>query len=345
MNLTPAHIGFFLFVTLLYHILRSRQMMRAFFIMWRYTMKLIQKVKGACKRPYVVYKVVGYYPTYDEAVDALQQIRQSPTLTNVYEMWLPSHSKSVSINTLNNYGSAFAHLVTIHDVAVNDITYLQLQSIIDHMLNTGLSYSSCKKVRTLISQLFDYAIINGWSTTNYAKFLNLGHNKPVRPHKPFTTQAVNRLWRLGPPLHDIPLILLYTGMRASELINLKASDVNRKQRTIHITSAKTKSGIRTIPIHDRIWPIIERRLDVVYVIQECRTYPSLSREFNKAMRTINAKHTTHDCRHTFATRLDNEGANYNAKRLLLGHASGNVTDGVYTHKSLGQLRKTIRLLK
>lgn len=308
-------------------------------------MKLIQKVKGACKRPYVVYSVVGYYATYDEAVDALQQVRQSPTLTNVYEMWLPSHAKSISTNTLNNYGSAFAHLVSIHNIAMSDISYLQLQSIIDDMLVSGLSYSSCKKVRTLISQLFDYAIINGWCTTNYAKFLNLGHNKPVRPHKPFTTQAINRLWRLESILRDIPLILLYSGMRASELINLKSRDVNRKQRTIKITSAKTKSGIRTIPIHDRIWPIVARRLDAVYVIQECRTYSSLSREFDKAMRAINAKHTTHDCRHTFATRLDNEGANYNAKRLLLGHASGNVTDGVYTHKSLGQLRKTIRLLK
>ena len=308
-------------------------------------MKLIQKIKGATKRPYIVYSVVGYYSTYDEAVDALQQIRQSPTLTYVYEMWLSSHAKSVSTNTINNYGSAFAHLVSIHDVAMSDITYLQLQAVIDYMLSAGLSYSSCKKVRTLISQLFDYAIINGWCTTNYAKFLNLGHNKPVRPHKPFTTQSINRLWRLESPLHDIPLILLYTGMRASELINLKARDVNRKQRTIRITSAKTKSGIRTIPIHDRIWPIIERRLDAVYVIQECRTYSSLSRKFDKAMRAINSKHTTHDCRHTFATRLDNEGANYNAKRLLLGHASSNVTDGVYTHKSLGQLRKAIRLLK
>ena len=308
-------------------------------------MKLIQKVKNSTKRPYVVYSVLGYYSTYDEAVDALTQSRTTLTLQQVYDMWLPSHAKSVSTSTLNNYGSAFAHLVTIHDVAMNDITYLQLQSIIDHMLSTGLSYSSCKKVRTLISQLFDYAIINGWCTTNYAKFLNLGHNKPVRPHKPFTTQAINRLWRLESPLHDIPLILLYTGMRASELINLKARDINRKQRTIKIISAKTKSGIRTIPIHDRIWPIIKRRLNTAYIIQECRTYSSLSREFDKAMHAINSKHTTHDCRHTFATRLDNEGANYNAKRLLLGHASSNVTDGIYTHKSLGQLRKAIRLLK
>ena len=98
-------------------------------------MKLIQKVKGACKRPYVVYSVVGYYATYDEAVDALQQNRQSLTLQEVYDMWLPSHAKSVSTNTLNNYDSAFTHLSSIHDVTIHDITYLQLQSIIDHMLN------------------------------------------------------------------------------------------------------------------------------------------------------------------------------------------------------------------
>ena len=92
-------------------------------------MKLIQKIKHATKRPYVVYSVLGYYSTYDEAVDALQQSRQSLTLHEVYEMWIPSHAKSVSTNTLNNYGSAFAHLVSIHDVAIGDISYLQLQSI------------------------------------------------------------------------------------------------------------------------------------------------------------------------------------------------------------------------
>lgn len=57
-------------------------------------MKLIQKIKGATKRPYVVYAVVGYYATYDEAVDALHQAHQSLTLQEAYDMWLPSHAKS-----------------------------------------------------------------------------------------------------------------------------------------------------------------------------------------------------------------------------------------------------------
>lgn len=56
-------------------------------------------------------------------------------------------------------------------------------------------------------------------------------------------------------------------------------------------------------------------------------------------------HTTHDCRHTVATLLDNAGANETAKRRILGHAGGDITERVYTHKGLRQLRKCIELLK
>ena len=57
-------------------------------------MKLIQKLKHATKRPsYVVYSVLGYYSTYDEAIDALNNSRQPLSLHQVYDMWLPSHAK------------------------------------------------------------------------------------------------------------------------------------------------------------------------------------------------------------------------------------------------------------
>ena len=218
---------------------------------------------------------------------------------------------------------------------------MELQNIISDMLKSGLSYSSCKKVRSLLNQVYSFAIINNWCSKSYSQYLNIGHNIPKRPRKVFTTNQINRLWNINA---ELPLILLYTGLRASELINLKSTDINRKQRYLKVTSSKTKAGIRIIPIHHRIWPFIESRLSNKWIIDE-RNYVSLSHSFKLAMYSINAKHTPHDCRHSFATRLDDVGANYNAKRLLLGHASSNVTDGVYTHKSLRQLRKSIEMLK
>lgn len=242
---------------------------------------------------------------------------------------------------MKGYECAYHHVSSISHRPINEITYMELQNIISDMLKSGLSYSSCKKVRSLLNQLYSFAIINDWCSKSYSQYLNIGHNIPKRPRKVFTTNQINRLWSINA---ELPLILLYTGMRASELINLKSTDINRKQRYLKVTSSKTKAGIRIIPIHHRIWPFIEYRLSNKWIIEE-RNYVSLSHSFKLAMNTINAKHTPHDCRHSFATRLDDIGANYNAKRLLLGHASSNVTDGVYTHKSLRQLRKAIEMLK
>lgn len=148
------------------------------------------------------------------------------------------------------------------------------------------------------------------------------------------------------------LILLYTGMRVSEMLHLQKSDVNLRQGYIRITRSKTVSGIRNIPIHHRIFPLIASRIKSagVYLITDAGGKPyDYSRYcllWRAVMHSINADgHTTHDCRHTVATLLDNAGANETAKRRILGHAGGDVTERVYTHKGLRQLRKCIELLK
>lgn len=56
------------------------------------------------------------------------------------------------------------------------------------------------------------------------------------------------------------------------------------------------------------------------------------------------KHETHDCRHTFATLMDNAGANKVSIKRIMGHASSDITDRVYTHKDIEELRKAIDLI-
>lgn len=183
--------------------------------------------------------------------------------------------------------------------------------------------------------------------------LTLGKNKPVRPHKVFSRQKINRLWTHADiPGVDTVLILMYTGMRCSEMLNLDKSDVNLRQQYFRITKSKTAAGLRIIPIHSRILPLIQVRMQMpgATLIANNDGQPYNYGQYNtvwrNAMKLIHANgHTTHDCRHTVATLLDNAGANENAKRKILGHADGDVTDRVYTHKGLRQLRKCIELLK
>ena len=150
-------------------------------------MKLIEKLKGAHERPYVAYKVVGYYFSYTEAKEALYNVH---TLDDVYQSWLELHSLNVSSHTMKGYECAYHHVSSISHRPINEITYMDLQNIISDMLKSGLSYSSCKKVRSLLNQLYSFAIINDWCSKAYSQYLNIGHNIPKRPRKVFTTNQI-----------------------------------------------------------------------------------------------------------------------------------------------------------
>lgn len=277
------------------------------------------------------------------------------TFEELYHRWLSRHIADTdpSASAICGYRNAFRHCSVLHGMPYSEIKYSDYQRIIDDMRRSGLSYSSLKKVRSLISLMTAYAGKIEAGGKNYAPLLSLGRNHPVRPHKPFSRQKINRLWKIADyPGTDTVLILLYTGMRVGEMLHLLKSDINQKQQLIRITRSKTEAGIRTIPIHHRIQPIISIRMQSPgpYLIADESgkpySYARYCAMWREVMDKIHASgHTTHDCRHTVATLLDNAGANETAKRRILGHSGGDITERVYTHKGIRQLRKCIELLK
>lgn len=331
----------------------------------------IKKLTGNRRRPFVFVVSVGkkqkpveYFTTQIEAeifqadYNKLHFHRSLPdhrvTLAELYYRWLPAHTANTapSQSTLDSYANSFKHLSSLHYEPIQSLKYEAYQKILDSMRKSGLSYSSLKKVRSLISLLEKYAVKIELINKCYAPLLSIGKNKAVRPHHPFSRQKINRLWaHCDESGVDTVLILLYTGMRVGEMLHLQKSDVNLRHGYIRITKSKTVSGIRTIPIHHRIAPLVAKRMQSSgdYLITNTGKpydYSRYCQLWYPVMRLINAtEHTTHDCRHTVATLLDNAGANETAKRRILGHAGGDVTERVYTHKGLRQLRKCIELLK
>ena len=279
------------------------------------------------------------------AVILKRRQRNTITLRQLFNEWLPIHSQSISRSAVNSYHIAFKHISNIADMPITDIHFQHLQNVIDSMHVKGLSYSSCKKVRTLLNQLFNYAIIRDYPVTNYALHLNLGPNRPTIKRRVFTRQQINKLWAIDTTYSRMILILLYTGLRIGELLNLRRQDINRRSSYLIVRHAKTKAGEgRIIPIHHRITSFIEQLYidtdDYLFTI----SYTTFLKHFQDIMKQLNCKHTIHDTRHTFASLLD-AAAPPNALRSLLGHKQGDITTRVYTHKTIRELRKSIELLK
>jgi integrase/recombinase XerC len=152
---------------------------------------------------------------------------------------------------------------------------------------------------------------------------------------------------------DMAIIeLLYgTGMRLSELIGLRDKDFNFHDRTVKVLGKRNKE--RVIPFSTGLVSLLKeyrevRDREVVKVDSEHffvtgsgkKLYPVLVNRITKRFlsKVPIQKRSPHVFRHTYATHLLNKGAEINAVKDLLGHASLAATQ-VYTHNTIEKLKE------
>ncbi len=148
-------------------------------------------------------------------------------------------------------------------------------------------------------------------------------------------------------------ILLLTGIRRAELINLREKDIDRSSSQIKIWGKGSKQ--RILPVSPEFIEYLEEFIalkrsqvsgtdSTEYLLVTHRgkqLYPSLVHRIvteHVGRCTSMEKKSPHVLRHTFATTLMNAGAKLQIVQELLGHSSISSTQ-IYTHSSIEQLRK------
>jgi len=138
----------------------------------------------------------------------------------------------------------------------------------------------------------------------------------------------------------------HTGMRLSELIGLKISNINFSENQLKVLGKRNKE--RIIPFSFALTETIRQFLtyrksksDILFVLENGKAaynkliYRVVNKHLNKVT-TIKQK-SPHVLRHTFATHMLNNGAELNAIKELLGHVNLSATE-VYTHNSLEKIK-------
>lgn len=329
----------------------------------------VYKLSGNRRRPWIarktigwssegrqLYYTIGYYKTRSKAMAALAEYNKNPigergdiTLGDLYREWSKGRYPKLADKTVESYEIAWNHLSRLQHNKFKDIKTSHIQAIINDMVKSNLSYSSCHKVKVLAGLLYKYAMADDIVGKNYATMVELP-SQGSKEKEIFTDIEIRKIEELADEIEwlDTVLIFIYTGMRISELLTLTKFDVDIEHMII-IGGIKTDAGKdRIIPVHSKIQKYIKKwyETDSEYLIsrngKKIRSEYYRSYLYYPALEKAGVRRLTpHQARHTFASLLKRARADDVYIQKLIGHADYATTANIYTHPEIKELREAI----
>lgn len=303
-----------------------------------------------------VRKYLGYYRTQTDALVALADYHKSGvdidlnnvTLRELFDHWLKEQeNRNITHSTLRNHNMVYNRLGKLGDMPINKIKAAHLQKWMNAI---DLKPSSKGKLKSTLGMVFEYATQNDIVSKNYAKFIKI-EEKVEKTGSVFTDKEIKTLWEhSNDVIARILLILIYTGLRIGEMLDMTKDDIHLDEQYM-VGGSKTEAGRdRVIPIHNDIIPLVKEQLgDNKWFIQNTRgnavPYPNLSVRTHKYLESLNMHHRFHDTRKTAISLMHSAGIPIETIKIIVGHAGYDVTTKVYLYKNKHELVETINRLK
>jgi len=236
--------------------------------------------------------------------------------------------------------------------------YSLIRSWIVSLVESGLSNRSINRKISVLRSYFNFLLKIGEIDKSPLK-----NHKPLKEEKkiqvPFSEKEINSLLDgdffkkdyEGTMIKTLIQLFYSTGLRLSEVTNLKNMSVDLVNKKIKVLGKRNK---------ERIIPIIDSLMNQLLKFQELKkqiisdpesefffvnekniklkniyVYKVVNLYLNKV--STKSKRSPHMLRHSFATHLLNRGADINSVKELLGHASLAATQ-IYTHSSMEKIK-------
>jgi len=272
--------------------------------------------------------------------------------------------RNMSVNTLEAYSLDADKLVTFLAKSGKELTEATLEDLQEFsasLHDIGIGARSVCRILSGVRSLYGYMLLDGYIENDPSELLE---SPVVGEHLPefLTPQEVDRLENSidlskpeGHRNRAIIEVLFSCGLRVSELVNLKWSEVYADERFLRIMGKGKKE--RLVPISDRALHEIENYMpwrNSLKIKAGEEDYVFLNRRgahLTRVMILIMLKQqaveagiektiSPHTLRHSFATALLEGGADLRVIQALLGHESIGTTE-IYTHLSMQTLREEV----
>jgi len=269
-----------------------------------------------------------------------------------FEKRLSSHTVLAYSGDLTQF---FDYIQTTYQITnLSDLNHTVIRSWVVELMENKISPRSVNRKITTLKTFYKYLLRQGIVTENpMLKIISPKTSKrlPVFVEKDNMDALMDKI-EFGEDVEGIRnkliIELFYaTGIRLSELINLKQANVDLEACQIKVLGKRNKE--RIIPFSNEIRNSIQKYMDakpglpgefLFQMTSGKKMYEKfvyrLVNEYLSMVTTVD-KRSPHILRHTFATHMLNNGADLNAIKELLGHANLSATQ-VYTHNTVEKLK-------
>lgn len=327
------------------------------------------KLSGNRRKPYIarrtigwdengkqLYSTVGYYATRQEGLQALAAYNNNPydlimsklTFAETYQKWFDdTFDENANRSTVKNYKTAYNHCAPLYNMKMSDIRLHNMQQVID-----GCSTGGANRIKILLNKIFEWCVRREYVSKNQAEHLTVPKVEQKSERRAFTKEHIALLWEVvdGNPYIPLVLMLVYSGVRINELLQLKKEDVNLDEQWFRVRASKTHAGIRIVPIADKVlsfWKQFMEQSRCKYAVCTPEgaqlTYDNFRKNYwHPLMDKLNMDYIPHETRHTCNSLLIMANTNPTIRKKIMGHKSQmDIGEAVYGHIYVEELLKAI----
>ncbi len=314
-------------------------------------------------------KPQSYFETYNEAYLALVEHNRTPydinsnsSMQELFERWKEDYFQTNITDTWKKAITlAWSRCGSLYDMPVKDVRSWHIKECLN---NAELAPTASENIKTVLNMVFDYAVEYEMAEKNYARLIvqkSTSEKSSVNGHIAFTDEEMELLWEnvTAYPVIELVLIQCYSGWRPQELFELRIATVDMRKGT-YTGGSKTDAGKdRIVPIHSRVAEFVEKHYNKatemnseylfnLYPYKPSKyTYSKFRYQFDKMVKALglNTAHRPHDGRKQFVTMAKQYNVDEYAIKRMVGHAINDLTEEVYTERSIAWLKQEIEKIK
>ena len=319
-----------------------------------------------------------------DLLDGIDYVGGEITVAELVDRYI-NLRRGLKENSMRAYGSAInrIHADPFGSRMIRSVRLSDAKGWLVFLHDSGIKQNTIGVLQSVVRPAFEMAVDDDIIRKNPFKF----KLSDVVPKDAYVRDALTKeqqekylqfVQDCGGNYYDDIVILLGTGLRASELYGLTKADIDFDRRCIHVrrqlcrtaekpyfvTPPKTKSGIRNVPMTDAVYmalmrvvkartpPKVELLVDghSGFLFLDKSEMPKVAMHLENYMRGLQARFekaygkpapriTPHVLRHTFCTNVQQAGLDVKSLQYLMGHSNASVTLDVYTHSSFDSVER------